>query len=164
MCVLSNSADLNVQWKYTKPAPINGRTDTKTVPASKTNVNVLATHSTLFLFNRSKGHGSGCTTSLSGMHSYLYHLYCLTPPNTVSDPKVLLDQRGHGVAVRIHNRSLKHASAEGPQLKSAAVNWLLGLRATGVLRPACNWECCSLALKVPTILPLQFLFIRRTKS
>ena len=32
------------------------------------------------LFNRSKGHGSGCTTALSGMHRYLYRVHCLTPP------------------------------------------------------------------------------------
>ena len=34
---------------------------------------------TIFLFNRSKGHGSGCTTALSGMHHYLYRVFCLTP-------------------------------------------------------------------------------------
>ena len=34
------------------------------------------------LFNRSKGHGSGCTTALSGMHRYLYRVYCLTPPTS----------------------------------------------------------------------------------
>ena len=34
-----------------------------------------------FLCNRSnKGHGSGCTTALSGMRNYFYCVYCLTPP------------------------------------------------------------------------------------
>ena len=28
-------ANLPVQWQYAKPAPINGKTDTKTVPASQ---------------------------------------------------------------------------------------------------------------------------------
>ena len=32
------------------------------------------------LFTRSKGHGSGCTTAYSGMHRYLYRVYCITPP------------------------------------------------------------------------------------
>ena len=36
-----------------------------------------------FLFTRSKGHGSGCTTALSGMHRYLYRVYCLTPPTSL---------------------------------------------------------------------------------
>ena len=36
-----------------------------------------------FLFNRSKGHGSGCTIALSGMHHYRYRVYCLTPPTSL---------------------------------------------------------------------------------
>ena len=43
-------------------------------------VNWCETIHKLFLFTRSKGHGSGCTTALSGMHRYLYRVYCLTPP------------------------------------------------------------------------------------
>ena len=35
---------------------------------------------TLFLFERSKGHSSGCTTALSGMRRYLFRVYCLTSP------------------------------------------------------------------------------------
>ena len=34
----------------------------------------------MFLCKRSKGHGSGCTKTFSGMHRYLYRVYCLTPP------------------------------------------------------------------------------------
>ena len=35
------------------------------------------------LFNRSKGHCSGCKTALSGMHRYLYRVYYLTPPTSL---------------------------------------------------------------------------------
>ena len=35
------------------------------------------------LFDRSKGHGSGCTIALSGMHHYIYCVYCLTPPTSL---------------------------------------------------------------------------------
>ena len=35
-CVLSNTARLLVQWQHTIPAQLNGETDNKTVPASKT--------------------------------------------------------------------------------------------------------------------------------
>ena len=35
------------------------------------------------LHNRSKGHGSGCTTALSGMHRHLNHVYCRTPPTSL---------------------------------------------------------------------------------
>ena len=31
----------------------------------------------------SKGHGSGCTTALSGVYRYLYRVYCLTPPTSL---------------------------------------------------------------------------------
>ena len=37
------------------------------------------------LLNRSKGHGSGCTTALNGMHCYLYSVCCQTPPPLYSD-------------------------------------------------------------------------------
>ena len=33
---------------------------------------------------RIKGHGSGCTTALSGMHRYLNRVYCLTLPTSMS--------------------------------------------------------------------------------
>ena len=47
------------------------------------------------LFNRSKGHGSGCTAALSGMHCSLYSVYCLIPPPTcaVTIHKSCTDQR-----------------------------------------------------------------------
>ena len=48
------------------------------------------------LFNRCKGHGSGCTTALCGMHRYLYRVrvYCLTrpPPCAVTIRKTCTDQ------------------------------------------------------------------------
>ena len=34
----------------------------------------------LLLFNRNKGHGSGCKTAHSGMHRYLTRVYCRTLP------------------------------------------------------------------------------------
>ena len=34
-CVLANTANLPVQWQHTKPAQLNGETDTK-MPASRT--------------------------------------------------------------------------------------------------------------------------------
>ena len=37
----------------------------------------------VFLFSRIRGHGSGCTTALSGMHRYLYRVYCPTPPTSL---------------------------------------------------------------------------------
>ena len=36
------------------------------------------------LFMWSKCHGSGCSTTLSGMHRYLYRVYCLTLPTSLS--------------------------------------------------------------------------------
>ena len=48
----------------------------------------------IFQFHRSKGHGSGCTTTLSRMHHYLHCLYCWTPPtslysdNTQTPPQI----------------------------------------------------------------------------
>ena len=52
-----------------------------------------------FLCNRSnKGHGSGCTTALSGMRNYFYCVYCLTPPtslwNSGMDTKTKLVRTG----------------------------------------------------------------------
>ena len=35
------------------------------------------------LFNGRKGHDSGCKTDLSGMQSYLYRVYRLTPPTSL---------------------------------------------------------------------------------
>ena len=47
----------------------------------------------LLLFNRSKGHGSGCKTALSGMHLYLSRVYFLTPPSSLcSDNTQNLDR------------------------------------------------------------------------
>ena len=37
----------------------------------------------ILLFNRSQGHGSGYTTALSGMHYYIYRVYCLTPATSL---------------------------------------------------------------------------------
>ena len=37
----------------------------------------------VLLFNKSKSHGSGCTTSISRMHRYLYCVYCLTPSTSL---------------------------------------------------------------------------------
>ena len=30
-----------------------------------------------------KGHGSGCTRAVRGMHRYLYRMHCLTPPTSM---------------------------------------------------------------------------------
>ena len=64
-CVLSNTAHLPVPWKFTKPAQINGGTDTKTVPASKTKGQCAGnTPNTLILANwrlRSKQYYVCCT-------------------------------------------------------------------------------------------------------
>ena len=38
---------------------------------------------TFLLFNKGKGHGSGCITALSGVHRYLYCVYCRTPPTSL---------------------------------------------------------------------------------
>ena len=35
MCIVEHGSPFLVQWQYTKPAHINGGTNTKTVPASK---------------------------------------------------------------------------------------------------------------------------------
>ena len=51
-CVLSNTAHLPVQWQHTKPAQLNGWTDTK-IPASKTKGKYAGnTPNTLILANR----------------------------------------------------------------------------------------------------------------
>ena len=36
----------------------------------------------LFLSNKSKDQGSGCATARSGMHHYLYRMYCGLPPTS----------------------------------------------------------------------------------
>ena len=47
------------------------------------------------LFNRRKGHGSGCTTALSGLHRLPYLVYCWTPtpPCAVTIHKTCTDQQ-----------------------------------------------------------------------
>ena len=70
-CVLSNTAHLSVQWQYTKPAQINGGTDTKTVPASKTKGQCAGnTPNTSILANRVRS----CEYAVS---IYQYTIRCL---------------------------------------------------------------------------------------
>ena len=83
----------------------------------------------ILLFTRSKGHGSGCTTALSGMHRYLYRVCCLTPPTSLCSANT---QNLHSsTVVRIsrqcpHPRPKANVLATHPTLWS----WPIGREAT----------------------------------
>ena len=46
-------------------------------------INEATSGSLLLMFNGGIGHGSDCTTALSGVHRYLYRVYCPTPPTSL---------------------------------------------------------------------------------
>ena len=61
----------------------------------------LSSVTNYLLFYKSKGHGSGCTTALRGMHSFLYRVYvCIVehkpPPCAVTIHKTVTDQQCNG--------------------------------------------------------------------
>ena len=71
VCVLSITAHLPEQWQYTKPAQLNGVTDSKTVPASKIKGQCTGnTTNTLIVANRLRTDTKTASTSKVQQYEY----------------------------------------------------------------------------------------------
>ena len=129
-------------------------------------------------FNGSKRHGNGCTTVLSGMYRFLYHVYCLTPPTSLFSDNT---QNLHSSMERIpkqcpHPTPKVNVLATHQALKITNSHWLefsisvpttlllfsFGKNFYRIKRCALKWRCFTntiITLKIVTLYILIWKFI-----